>query len=85
MKVRLESGAEAEARACDGNTLTLRSPQAFAPGSPIRFCVVVDEEERNLEGRTIGSRRIDDGRYEVRLRFVNLRRGDRDCLLRALQ
>ncbi|MGD8318270.1 MAG: PilZ domain-containing protein [Myxococcales bacterium] len=81
MKVRLESGQEAEAQTLDGNVLTLRSPLAFAPGSPIRFRVALDDEDRrSFEGRTLGSKRTHDGGFEVRLRFVNLRRGDRERL-----
>ncbi|MFW2389403.1 MAG: hypothetical protein ACN4G0_13770 [Polyangiales bacterium] len=84
MKVRLESGEEAEATAYDGNLLTLRSPRAFAPGAPIRFETADDEQARSFEGRTIGSKRIDDQAFEVRMRFVNLRREARELLLRGL-
>ena len=80
MKIRLESGEEAEARAFDGNLLTLWSPRAFAPGSPIRFVATPNDQERNFEGRAIASRRIDNLHFEVRLRFVNLRRTDRNLL-----
>ena len=81
MKIRLESGEEAEAQAFDGNVLNLWSPRAFAPGSPIRFVATVNDEERSLEGRAIASKRIDDSHFEVRMRLVNLRRGDRELLL----
>ena len=84
MKLRLESGEEAEASAIDGNILTLLSPRAFAPGAPIRFSTVGGEVERAFEGRTLGSKRVDDGRFQVRMRFVNLRRADRERLLEAL-
>jgi len=84
MKTRLESGEDAEARAFDGNLLTLWSPRAFAPGSPIRFVVTLNDGERSFEGRATGSKRIDDAHFEVRMRFVNLRREDRDLLLTQL-
>jgi hypothetical protein len=77
MKIRLESGEDAEARAFDGNLLTLLSPQAFAPGSPLRFTLTKEEGERAFEGRAIGSKRVDDTHFEVQMRFVNLRREDR--------
>jgi hypothetical protein len=80
MKVRLESGEDAEARAFDENVLTLWSPRAFAPGSPIRFVATLNDEERSLEGRAIASKRIDDSHFEVRMRFVNLLRADREFL-----
>ncbi len=43
------------------------------------------EAERSFEGRTIGSKRVEDGRFEVRMRFVNLRRADRELLLGELR
>lgn len=84
MKLRLATGEEGEATAIDGNLLTFLSPRAFAPGAPIHFSTL-GEAERSLEGRTIGSKRVEDGRFEVRMRFVNLRREDREVLLRELR
>lgn len=84
MKVCLHSGEEAHATRIEGNVLVLSSPRAFAPGSPIRFSVAVQDGERTFEGRTIGSKRVDDERFEVRMRFVNLRHADREHLLREL-
>ena len=86
MEVRLETGERAEAQRFDGASLTLRSPRAFAPGSPIRFSLTDDgeAESRSFEGRTIGSKRVDDTHFEVRLRLVNLRREHRELLARKL-
>lgn len=86
MKVQLETGEDAEAQRFDGTALTLRSPRAFAPGSPIRFSLT-DEgeaESKSFEGRTIGSKRVDEALFEVRLRLVNLRREDRELLQQKL-
>ena len=83
MQFHLDSGEEAQARSFDGSVFILLSPRAFAPGAPIRFTATRDADLRSFEGRTIGSKRIDDGRFEVRLRFVNLRRADRELLLEA--
>jgi len=84
MQLRLDSEEDAEATAFDGNLLTLRSPRAFAPGAPIRF-KTTDEEPRRFEGRTIASKRVEEGFFEVRMRFVNLRRDDRELLINRLQ
>ncbi|KPK16655.1 MAG: hypothetical protein AMJ62_04755 [Myxococcales bacterium SG8_38] len=84
MQIRLETGEEAEAQAVDGSVLTLHSPRAFAPGSPIRFVARLEHEERHFEGRTVGSKRIDERRFEVRMRFVSLRRADREALVSCL-
>jgi len=84
VNLRLESGQDAVGLAFDGNLLKLTSPVAFAPGSPIRFKAIVEAGERNFEGRVLGSKRIDEQRFEVRLRLVNLRREDRELLLTTL-
>ena len=84
MKLRLESGEEALATKFDGNILMLLSPRAFAPGSPIRLTATSDSGERNLEGRVLGSRRVRDQQFEVRIRFVNLRRATRELLVENL-
>jgi len=84
MKVRLQGGEEAEASSFDGRLLTLLSGQAFAPGSPICFEAIFDDGARAFEGRVIGSKRVDEERFETRMRFVNLRREDRERLVREL-
>jgi hypothetical protein len=81
MELRLESGETVAATTFDGRTLTLQSPKAFAPGSPIRFQSVEADGPRSFEGRTLGSRRVDDTTFEVRLRLINLRRADREHLV----
>lgn len=85
MKIRLRTGEIAEACGIEGDLLTLSSPRAFAPGSPICFTAVFAGGEREFEGRTIGSKRLEDRRFEVRMRFVNLRRHDRELLLREME
>ncbi len=84
VKVRLDSGEEAEARAFDGALLTLWSPRAFAPGAPILFTAITEGDTRNFEGRALGSKRVAEVQFEVRMRFVNLRREDRELLARQL-
>lgn len=84
MKLRLESGHDAVGLTFDGNLLKLTSPLAFAPGSPIRFTAIVEAGERSFEGRVLGSKRMDEQGFEVRLRLVNLRRDDRELLLKNL-
>jgi len=84
VRVRLESGEEGEASKLDSNVLTLLVPRAFAPGSPIRFVLFFDAGERALEGRALGSKRVSEGGFEVRLRFVNLRKAERQLLMSQL-
>jgi len=47
----------------------------------VRLDTGEDAEARNFEGRAIGSKRVDEAHFEVRLRFVNLRRADRGLLV----
>ena len=84
MKLLLDSGEEGQATSFDGRVLTLLSPRAFAPGSPIRFSLSVGNGCPALDGRTLGSKRVDPECFEVRLRLVSLRRADRELLLREL-
>ena len=84
MRVRLDSGEDGEAMKLESNVLTVRIPRAFAPGSPIRFVALLDADERPFEGRTLGSKRVEEGSFEVRLRFVNLRKAERELLMDRL-
>ena len=84
MNLRLSSGEPVRATRFEASVLTLHSPKAFAPGSPIAFETVSDAPERAFEGRTIGSKRIDDATFEVRLRLINLRREERRFLAERL-
>lgn len=84
MRVRLDSGEEATALRYAEGIMALRSPRAFAPGSPIGLSFVVDGATRALEGRTVGSKRLDDTAFEVRFRLVNLRKADRETLVAEL-
>ncbi len=84
VKLLLDTGEDAEARTFDGALLTFSSPRAFAPGAPIRFTTTSEGDVRSFEGRALGSKRVDDARFEVRMRFVNLRRDDREFLAERL-
>jgi len=80
VEIELEGGEKAEARTFEGELLTFVSPRAFARGAPIRFAATIGEHRRAFEGRSIASRRVGGDRFEVRMRFVNLRREDRQAL-----
>jgi len=73
---RFEAGFEGETLAFAGEILELCLPRAFAPGAPVRFDLALPEigEPLALAGRTIGSKRREDGRFHVRVRLTNLRR-----------
>ena len=58
------------------NVIELVVPMPLAPGQPARFAV----EGLDLEGRSLGSRKREDGRFQVRIRLVSLRREQRLAL-----
>lgn len=68
--------AEGELVGYAKNVIELVVPMPFAPGQPARFAV----EGLALEGRSLGSRKREDGRFQVRLRLVSLRREQRLAL-----
>lgn len=77
----LSSGGEGEAVDLAGEVLRVVLPRAFAPGAPVTLTVDLDAPV-TITGKTIGSKLRDDGRFDVRLRLVNLRRSDREALAR---
>ncbi len=82
-RVRIAAGIEGEAVELSGETMKLLLDRAYAPGAPMSFQLEVSPElagesrDIALEARTVGSKRLPDGRFEVRVRLVNLRRDDR--------
>ncbi len=77
---QLAAGGEGTAISLDGEILRVVSPRAFAPGAPVEFTV----EAMHLRAKSRGSRRRDDGSFDVRLRLVDLRRDDRGRLEQLL-
>lgn len=75
--------ARAELRALAKDVLTIGGDRAMAPGSPITLRAV-EGEGPTIEGRTIGSRREPDGRFEVRVRLVSFTREQRGWLVERL-
>jgi hypothetical protein len=65
-----------------GLQLRLRSPKAFPPGQPLTLQL---QNDVKLEARTIGSKRLDESSFELRVRLINLRKDGREALERALE
>jgi hypothetical protein len=83
----LREGGEVAVVSFAGERLHLDCARAFAPGSPIVVDLVIPTRESSLltlEGRTLASKRRADGRFEVRLRLINLRREAREALAAAV-
>lgn len=76
MKGTIEGGLELVVHGIDGERLTFACARAFAPGEPL----VLHVEERRFDAKAMGSKRREDGAFDVRVRLVNLTRDDRGWL-----
>jgi hypothetical protein len=72
--LRIEDELDGTATACDGHVLWATSPKAFPPGRPIELSLLPEDGELQLSVRAIGSKKRDDGSFELRVRLVNLRK-----------
>jgi hypothetical protein len=85
MSVRIRvSEHEGEAVAFDGQFLSIVLPKAFAPGQPLTIAFVDAEAPLRIEGRSLGSKRLPEGRFEIRLRLVSPRR-EHQAILSSLR
>lgn len=75
MKVTLREG-EGVLLGYAKNVVELVAPGPYAPGAPAHFEI----GDLALEGRSLGSKRLSDGRFQVRFRLITLRREDRERL-----
>jgi hypothetical protein len=75
--VRVEQGGEGDALTVAGEVLHIVIDRPYAPGAPISMTITRADGALGLRGKTIGSKRRDDGRFDVRLRLVSLSRTDR--------
>jgi hypothetical protein len=82
--LRLSDGEFAEGVDLEGEKFALVSPRAFAPGAPVEMTAELAEGELQLVGKSLGSKRRSDGRFDVRVRLINLRREQRQQLHEAL-
>jgi hypothetical protein len=81
MSVPVRLGAEPlELIAWDGKLFTLTSARAFAPGQPMALTVDLNPPCGGLDLKSIGSRKRDDGRFEVRARAMTLAKSTRERL-----
>ena len=76
-------GTSGEAVSYAGELLTIVCARAHPPGRPLEITLRAGEEPLALRGKSAGSKRRDDGSFDVRLRLHSLRREDRDALAGA--
>ncbi len=81
--MRIESVGSAELVHFAGEVVLFVSDKAFAPGKPLDVHAAFAEGELPAKLKVIGSRRREDGRFDVRARVINLTRELRERLQRA--
>lgn len=75
--IALGAGGDGTFERLDGEVLSIVLSRAFAPGAPVPLSILLEGQPVRLRAKTIGSKRRSDGRFEVRLRVINLSRHDR--------
>ncbi len=75
---KLPNGDSVMLETFDGKLLMFASPRAHAPGTPLR--VRVEANGSTLELKSIGSRKRDDGSFELRARITTMPKEVRDAL-----
>jgi hypothetical protein len=83
LNVSLDDGAQALAVNYGPNTLHMICVRAYPPGKPLRLRTDAGGETLDLQGKSAGSKLRTDGRYDVTLRLVSLRRDQRIALEQA--
>ena len=76
---RLRDGEPIELVGYDGKLLRLVCARAMAPGQPLEVRAELTSPVE-IRGKAVGSKKRDDGRFDVRARLVNLRREVREQL-----
>lgn len=75
--LRFSTGEEGHAVAFTGEVLDVRAAGSHPVGQPLQVVLALPDGALTLDARSRGSRRLEDGWFEVRLRLVALRRTDR--------
>jgi hypothetical protein len=83
LKITLAEGTQALAVNYAENVLHLVCVAAYPPGKPLTLRADTGVELLDLQGKSAGSKLRTDGRYDVKLRLVSLRRDERIALERA--
>lgn len=71
---------EASAVGFKDGVLELICDKAHPPGRPLALSVQLPADEQALTGKTVGSKKRDDGSFDVRLRLSSVRREQRAAL-----
>jgi hypothetical protein len=83
LRTRTAEGDTLELTAFDGKHFALVSSKAYAPGQPITLTVEL-VPTCLLELKSLGSKRRDDERFDVKARAMTLAKPTRDRIVAAL-
>lgn len=78
--LRIQGEVGGHVVSCGIEVLVAVSPKPFPPGKPLELALLLPDAEMPLHCRVIGSKKRDDGRFELRVRLTNLRRETREQL-----
>lgn len=81
--MRIETVGTAELVHFTGEVALFVSERAFAPGKPLDVQIAFTDGTQPGKLKVVGSRRREDGRFDVRARVINLTRDLRERLQRA--
>jgi len=79
-RVVFADGSTGRAVGCEGEVIAMICDRAHPPGRPLELSLRAGETTLALRGKSAGSKRRDDGHFDVRLRLHSLKREDRDAL-----
>ena len=63
-----------------GEKIEVRSERAYPPGAPLQLELHVGDSALCLRGKSLGSRRVDETRFALKVRLVSLSRSERESL-----
>jgi hypothetical protein len=81
--LRDKSGRSLELTSFDGKMFELLADHSLAPGQPMALELAVGIGHR-LELKSLGSRKLADGRFAIRARATTLTSGAREALLAVM-
>jgi hypothetical protein len=82
--LHIADGLAGHAIGCDAGRLRFVSPKSFPPGQPLALTLQPSAAAPlPLTARCVGSKRRDDGLFDVRARLINLDRATREALAEA--
>lgn len=82
--LQIDNQHEGVAISCDATIIVFHAPKAFPPGQPVSLTLwPASDRPLALSARSIGSKLLQEQRFEVRARLVNLSRPAREHLVAA--